>query len=351
MSLHQLDHFINTPRTCNLFGTCKHCFIENIPPEKEILSFEQIEKIYQNFSDNGIKKAVVTGGEPLARPGYLRILKAACHYFKTVNVQTNGTMYQNFRNFDNLAVTLSLESADPTYDSYIRGPEHWEITHVNLIQYIETLGPNRVTIRSTIFQDNDIQGLLDLAQELGTGWIGVRFKQMGCGKKRDELAPTAERMLDVYDTVYEHTKKHKSEERVFIEEGQYYLVSEVLHNKYGKYFKKAGTPCPWGHRLAMQVNGELFPCFYAMGDDRFLLGNALETPWEEIQINMDKLIRERDTRKFIDQCITCKYKPECGGNCSLLNWEVKKRGDDVCPLHLFNELKNGTKKIPIPGPS
>ena len=56
---------------------CVYCMKENMTflPKKEILSFEEIERLCDNFIDLGINKIRLTGGEPLVRKDILKLIK------------------------------------------------------------------------------------------------------------------------------------------------------------------------------------------------------------------------------------------------------------------------------------
>ena len=48
---------------------CKYCMIEKMEflPKKDVLTFEQIERLVDIFISEGVNKIRLTGGEPLVR--------------------------------------------------------------------------------------------------------------------------------------------------------------------------------------------------------------------------------------------------------------------------------------------
>ena len=62
---------ISVTDRCNL--RCTYCMPEKMKflPKKDILSFNELEKLCEQFISRGIKKIRITGGEPLVRKGIL----------------------------------------------------------------------------------------------------------------------------------------------------------------------------------------------------------------------------------------------------------------------------------------
>ena len=70
-------------------------------PKKEILSFEEIERLCDNFISLGVNKIRITGGEPLVRKNIIDLIKnlnsKKIHTnLKEITLTTNGTLLSNF---------------------------------------------------------------------------------------------------------------------------------------------------------------------------------------------------------------------------------------------------------------
>lgn len=83
---------------CNL--RCKYCMPEEGVPKKshkELLSFEEMEKVLDALISMGIKKVRLTGGEPLVRKGAINFIKAAAQKQGIeVYLTTNGTLLKEY---------------------------------------------------------------------------------------------------------------------------------------------------------------------------------------------------------------------------------------------------------------
>ncbi len=104
---------------CNL--RCRYCRPEDgVPfiPHKEILSFEELERLVAIFCDLGIKKVRVTGGEPFSRRGCMPFLVRLRRIDRVqhLHITTNGV--KTSRYLDELAaigldgINVSLDTLD-----------------------------------------------------------------------------------------------------------------------------------------------------------------------------------------------------------------------------------------------
>ena len=82
---------------------CVYCMKEKMRflPKKEILNFEEIERLCDNFIQLGVKKIRLTGGEPLVRKDIIKLinklyLKLGNTNLKEITLTTNGTLLSNF---------------------------------------------------------------------------------------------------------------------------------------------------------------------------------------------------------------------------------------------------------------
>ena len=102
----QFDRKINYLRVsvtdrCDL--RCVYCMKEkmNFLPKKEILSFEEIKRLCDNFIDLGVKKIRLTGGEPLVRKNIIELIKNLNSKknkssLKEITLTTNGSLLGNY---------------------------------------------------------------------------------------------------------------------------------------------------------------------------------------------------------------------------------------------------------------
>lgn len=104
---------------CNL--RCYYCMPENgirYVKRADLLSFEEMERLMRIFSELGINKLRITGGEPFVRKGIMEFLgkMSSIEKIEQIHITTNGTFTKDYVNdLEQLgikSVNLSLDSLD-----------------------------------------------------------------------------------------------------------------------------------------------------------------------------------------------------------------------------------------------
>ena len=102
---------------CNL--RCVYCMPpEGLPhvPHKEILRFEEIERIVNAAVSLGVRKVRITGGEPLVRKGVVNLVRmlGGIKGIQDLSMTTNGTLLADYAGDLKAAglgrITISLDT-------------------------------------------------------------------------------------------------------------------------------------------------------------------------------------------------------------------------------------------------
>lgn len=87
-------------------------------PKKELLSYEEIIRLVRVFSEMGIRKLRITGGEPFVRKDVISLM-TACHELEgieQIHITTNGVLtlphIKDFKKAGIKSVNLSIDSLD-----------------------------------------------------------------------------------------------------------------------------------------------------------------------------------------------------------------------------------------------
>ena len=321
---------------CNL--RCSHCMVyqgSKIPPIIEP-SKKKVIETFATLANHGVRTVNLWGGEVHLRQDFYEVLRPALDIFPRVSVQTNGSVETYLgiihSDYPHLGVHVSLEGWGK-HDEIIRGAGHFLRAKRNIEVLAKQMGQD-LTIRTTIFNGNNINPLLEFALEKGCGWVGVRFKPLGRGNKLHKLQPSQERLAGLYQLIATLRKSYESQ--FMLEETPFYLYDEVLSQKYQAYFLQKGFACEWGHRIVVDVDGSIYPCPFGITDS-LRLGSIYKDDMDTIEENYKELIKQRKNTDLIHHCSTCPLRDVCGGGCSILSFfnEDNKLGDPLCPIPLL----------------
>jgi radical SAM protein with 4Fe4S-binding SPASM domain len=345
---------------CN--GNCTHCYIayEYYKPQGE-MTLKQWCKALELLGDYGITKPILLGGETTILPYISRLVRAAMDTsaFAQIDIQTNGfvvneelvkTLHHYYSNSTKIGFNVSIEDMDNAFNTAIRGNDSLAAARKAAYYYSTEGFP--VTIRSTIFQQNDVLGVMRFANEIGASFAAVPFLPTGTyGEKLKSLQPTAVRLT----RLYREFKDLKDElgMSASIEQSQYYLYDEDLHKAAKKTFEENGRACPAGNKeISLDPFSNVYACQMAMDKEKypeFFLGNLRTHEWEEIMGNKEEFNQWREELPLLDHCEDCALKKQCGGACTLhaakLDWKAK--GDPECPIELMRLSEEGDKKLEV----
>lgn len=98
---------------CN--ARCKYCLAENTPKNGQHQSLESVEKAARKAKSSGAKEASISGGEPLLDKNILQKIRIMKKYFNKINLQTNGILLTNPKEFKKAGITTAIINL-PSYD-------------------------------------------------------------------------------------------------------------------------------------------------------------------------------------------------------------------------------------------
>lgn len=182
---------ISVTDRCNL--RCIYCMPEEgveLSCHENLLSFEEITRLCENFAKLGIKKVKITGGEPLIRRDLVTLIKSIkdIEGIENVTLTTNGILLED--KIDDLvkagldAVNISIDTLDE--DNFKRitrvGDVHKVIRAIDkCLQYKEL----KVKINCVPIKGEDEKDILDMVSLAKDRDLSVRFIEImpiGLGK-------------------------------------------------------------------------------------------------------------------------------------------------------------------------
>jgi len=166
---------------CNL--RCVYCMPpEGVPlrPHGDLLSFEEIVAVVESAVALGVRKARLTGGEPLVRLGLTELVRqlARIDGLKDLSLSTNGTLLKEHASALKAAglrrVNVSLDSLKP--ERYRRITRHGDLAETLAgIEAAEATGLAPIKLNTVVMRgvnDDEVADLAALARN--RGW-SIRF--------------------------------------------------------------------------------------------------------------------------------------------------------------------------------
>lgn len=157
---------------CNL--NCQFCYGTKC---KEELLIDQWEELLDRFWTFGVRKLVISGGEPTLYSDICRLIKHAKSLGYIITLSTNGTLYSNLH-LDDILVNLdwiSLPIDGTTFEAY-RRMRNLNIELYNnifkLMKYVATHFDTKIKIGTVISRKNigDLDGILNQISNYADKW-------------------------------------------------------------------------------------------------------------------------------------------------------------------------------------
>ena len=274
---HGRDHAylrISLIERCNL--RCTYCMPEEgvaLSPKSHLMTYEEIYKIAKTFSDHGVTKIRLTGGEPLIRKDIPVILEKLATLPVELSITSNAVIIDKF--IDVLKangvnkINVSLDSLDEGKFKHITRRNEFKKVYNNILLLVEEgfkVKVNAVLMKG--FNDNEIIDFINFTKDLP---ISVRFIEFMPfdGNKWDmsKMVSYAEVMKYVneafenenferlQDAPNDTAKNYKIKDY----KGTFAIISSVTN-----------PFCDSCNRLRLTANGQLKNCLFSSGESDIL---------------------------------------------------------------------------------
>jgi cyclic pyranopterin phosphate synthase len=174
---------ISVTDRCNL--RCVYCMPPQGVPKRahgEILRYEEIETVVRAAAELGITKIRLTGGEPLVRPGIVKLVRmlSRVETIDDLAMTTNGILLSGYAN--ELAdaglgrVNVSLDTLRPKrFERITRGGKLEDV--LAGMEAARTAGLEPVKVNTVVIRGMNDDEVVDLARKTVEGWH-VRFIEL-----------------------------------------------------------------------------------------------------------------------------------------------------------------------------
>ena len=280
------DLRISVTDRCNF--RCPYCMPAEIfgeayefLPREEILTFEEIARLTRLFSEFGVSKARITGGEPLLRTELPKLISqvGAIDGISDITLTTNGYLLaqqaQELKDAGLHRITVSLDSVDDEVFKKMNGRGFGARRVLHAIERAAEVGLTPIKINAVVQRGVNDQTVVDLARYFkGTGHI-VRFiEYMDVGNrngwKLDEVV-SAEEIISRIDA---EMPLEAAPSNYSGEVAERYLYSDGS-GEIGVIASVTRPFCGACTRLRLSTDGQIFTCLFATR------GTSLRDPMRE----------------------------------------------------------------------
>jgi molybdenum cofactor biosynthesis protein A len=255
---------------CNL--RCFYCMpAEGIKylPKKELLSFEEIERLIRLVASMGISKIRLTGGEPFVRNDLMKLIRTIVEVpgIRDLHITTNGVLTAPFipelKKLGIASVNLSLDTLNRERYRNITLRDEFESTYKTLNLLLENEIP--VKINAVVMEGKNIEDILPLVALTKDQNISVRFiEEMpfnGEGSHYAKLTWTYKKIVDHIRAAYPDIQKIP--DPVSATANSYKVPGHI--GDVGIIAAFSRTFCGTCNRIRVTAQGTLKTCLYGDG--------------------------------------------------------------------------------------
>ena len=241
------------------------------PPDRTLMSFEEIGEIVRFLVDLGIRKVRITGGEPLIRKNicYLVKLLSGIDKIEDLSLTTNGTklssLAADLKKAGLKRVNISLDSLDPETYRLITGRNELDAV-LEGIEASFSLGISPLRINNVLMRNRNLKEIRDFVSMTLERPIDVRFIElmplsMSEKEYREEFVPSGE----AFSILEREHELVPCEEPVVRGPATYFKVPGAM-GKVGFISPVTKPFCSTCNRIRLTSRGRLRSCLLRTGE-------------------------------------------------------------------------------------
>lgn len=255
---------------CNL--RCFYCMPEegiHYLPKKELLTFEEIERLIRLMASLGISKIRLTGGEPFVRTDLMHLIRkiVSIDGIEHLHLTTNGILtsphINELKELGIASMNLSLDTLDRERFKIITRRDEFESTWNTLQQLIASGIP--VKINAVVMEGKNIEDIISMVELTRNSNVSVRFiEEMpfnGEGNHYPQLTWTYRKILDWIKDEYPDLEKIADEPNTT----SYNYQVPGYKGNIGVIAAFSRTFCGTCNRIRVTAQGTLKTCLYDDG--------------------------------------------------------------------------------------
>ncbi len=269
---------ISVTDRCNL--RCRYCVVSdkiNWIDSKSAITAEEIIQLVKVFSEMGVNRLRITGGEPLVNPDTCKIIskiKSDIPEIEKINMTSNGVLLSKY--LDKLvesrldSINISLDTLNAEKFHYITKSNNFDEVLQNIKEISSTKIKTKVNVVSLKdFNEQEIFDFIDLSDELNIIVRFIEFMPFTGNQWLPSSFISSHDLRNIIETKY-HLEpinvSHPSQtSRIYEVEG--------TNARIGFISSVTESFCQWCNRLRITFDGNLRNCLH--GTDELPLKNLL----------------------------------------------------------------------------
>ncbi|MFI8997563.1 mycofactocin radical SAM maturase [Streptomyces sp. NPDC053542] len=316
MLVEQFKHGLNAPicltwewtYACNL--SCAHCLSSSGRRDPMELSTDEIKSVIDELQRMQVFYINVGGGEPTVRADFWELLDYAIDHQVGVKFSTNGLRItperaRRLAATDYVDVQISLDGATREVNDAVRGPGSYDMA-IRAMENLAAAGFENFKISVVMTRQNvsQLDDFAAIADRYGAQLRITRLRPSGRGADVwDELHPTAEQQLELYDWLVGHG------ERVLTGDSFFHL------NALGSEPIPGLNLCGAGRVVCLiDPVGDVYACPFAI-HDAFKAGNVRSPGGFDEVWRSSSLFNELRGEQTGGACNSCSAYDVCQGGC------------------------------------
>lgn len=238
-------------------------------PKKELLTYEEIQRLISLLATMGISKVRLTGGEPFVRTDLMKLIRSITETpgVKDLHLTTNGVLtaphIPELKKLGIASVNLSLDTLDKVRFNAITRRDEFDLVRKTLDLLLEHEIP--VKINAVVMEGKNIDDIIPLIELTRNNTISVRFiEEMpfnGEGNHYPTLTWTYKKILEYIQRHYPTLKKMPDPES---STSYNYSIPGYTGN-IGVIAAFSRTFCGTCNRIRLTAQGVLKTCLYDDG--------------------------------------------------------------------------------------
>ncbi len=238
-------------------------------PKKELLTFEEIERLVTMLAQVGISKVRLTGGEPFVRNDLMQLIRkiVSIDGIKDVHLTTNGILTKQhipeLKELGIASVNLSMDTLDRERFKMITRRDEFGKTRDTLQSLLDHEIP--VKINTVVMDGKNTEDILSLVELTREQNVSVRFiEEMpfnGEGSHYASLAWTYKKILERIKREFPNIQKVQDPEN----STAYHYQIPGFKGSVGIIAAFSRTFCGTCNRIRITAQGVLKTCLYDDG--------------------------------------------------------------------------------------